>query len=62
MCESSAFVVSGQSRELLMEDVVKVVVRGETVTCTNIVGETKTVSGRLSEVNLLGHSVTIAAV
>ena len=46
-------------KNLLMEDVVKVMVEGETITCTNIIGETKSVTGRLSEVNLLGHTVTI---
>lgn len=60
MCESSAYVVSGQSRELLMKDVVKATVEGDTVTCTNILGETKSVTGNLSEINLVAHTLTIS--
>ncbi len=59
MCESSAYLVKGKSREILMKDVVKASVDGDKVTFTNILGETKSVTGRLAEVNLIGHSLTI---
>ena len=59
MCESSAYLVKGKSREILMKDVVKASVNGDKVTFTNILGETKSVAGRLVEVNLIGHSLTI---
>ena len=59
MCESSAYLVKGKSREILMKDVVKATVDGDKVTFTNILGESKSVAGRLAEVNLIGHSLTI---
>ncbi len=59
MCESSVYVVSGQSKELLMKDVVKATVKGDTVTCTNILGETKSVAGILSEINLVAHTLIV---
>ncbi len=59
MCESSAYTMKGRTKEILMKDVVKAKVDGDKVTCTNIIGETKTVAGKLMEVNLIGHSLTI---
>jgi len=59
MCESSAYTMRGRTKEILMKDVVKAKVDGDKVTCTNIIGETKTVTGTLMEVNLIGHSLTI---
>jgi len=59
MCESAAYVVKGKRRELLMNDVVKAAVDDGKVTCTNILGESKTVAGTLVEANLIGHTLTI---
>ena len=59
MCESTAYLVKGKKRELLMKDVVKAFVEGESVTLTNIIGERTKVAGKLAEVNLIGHSLSI---
>ena len=61
MCESRAYVMRGRDKQVFMNDVVKASVKGEEVTCTNILGETKTVAGRLAEINLVGHSLTIVS-
>jgi predicted RNA-binding protein len=61
MCESSVYVVKGQTKEIFMKDVVKASIEGDKVTFTNIIGERRSVAGRLAEVNLLGHSLTVVA-
>jgi len=53
--------MKGREKQIFMKDVVKASVKGDEVTCTNILGETKTVAGRLAEINLIGHSLTIVS-
>jgi predicted RNA-binding protein len=59
MCESTVFIEKGGEREVLMEDVVQVAVDGETIKVTGILGETKDVKGRITEINLLKHTIVI---
>lgn len=59
MCESAVFIEKEGERELLMEDVVRVVVDGETIKVTGILGERKDVKGRITEINLLKHTIVI---
>jgi predicted RNA-binding protein len=44
---------------LLMEDVVQVVVDGEAIKVTGILGETKDVKGRIAEINLMKNTIVI---
>ena len=59
MCESTVFMEKGGEREVLMEDVVQVTVDGETIKVTGILGERKDVKGRITEINLLKHTIVI---
>ena len=59
MCESTVFLEKGGERELLMEDVVQVAVDGEMIKVTGILGETKDVKGRITEINLLKNTIVI---
>ena len=59
MCESSVVLERGESRELLMADVVHVEVNGEAIKLTAILGETKNVKGRIKEINLMQHTIVI---
>lgn len=62
MCESSVFVERGGKRELLMEDVVHVAVAtGNGIKLTGILGETREAQGRITEINLLTHTIVITA-
>ena len=59
MCESTVFIEKEGERESLMEDVVQVVVDGETIKVTGILGETKDVKGRIAEINLMKNTIVI---
>jgi predicted RNA-binding protein len=60
MCESTVFIGRGGERELLMEDVVHVEVAGTDIKLTGIIGETRETQGRITEINLLTHTIVIA--
>ena len=51
--------IKGTEKQVLMKDVVKASVDGDKITLTNIIGESKSISGKLIEVNLLGHTLSI---
>ena len=61
MCESTVYVKGAGSatRELVMEDVVRVAVEGERIRLTGIVGETREVTGRIAEIDLIKHTITL---
>jgi predicted RNA-binding protein len=59
MCESTVFIEKDGERELLMEDVVQVVVDGDAIKVTGILGETKDVKGRIAEINLMKNTIVI---
>jgi predicted RNA-binding protein len=60
MCESTVFVDRDGRRELLMEDVVHVAVAGNDIKLRGILGETREAEGRITEINLLTHTIVIA--
>jgi len=60
MCESSVFLVRGSGRELVMEEVAKVIVEGRRIVCVNTVGERRAVEGaEIAEANLLKHEIVL---
>jgi predicted RNA-binding protein len=63
MCESAVFLEeSGQVHEV-MKDVTRIVMRGDSAVCTNIVGEMLVLDGvRLKEANLLSHGIVLVKI
>ncbi len=59
MCESRVFLEKGGSRELLMEDVVRVVVESGGIRMMGILGEKREIKGRIKEINLNKHEIII---
>jgi len=60
MCESSVFLVRGSRRELVMDEVAKVIVEGKKVVCVNALGERRTLEGsEIAEANLLKHEILL---
>jgi predicted RNA-binding protein len=59
MCESTVFKERKLERELLMEDVVHVAIEGKRIQLTGILGETRETEGRIKEIDLLKHTITV---
>ncbi len=55
MCESKVFL----GGELVMEDVVRVVVEGEKVKLWDILGSSKELKAKISEIDLVGHKIIL---
>ena len=61
MCESKVVLVRGGTREVLMEDVVRMEVTLNGVKCIDIMGHEKDVEGvRLLYADLMGHEMVLA--
>jgi predicted RNA-binding protein len=60
MCESSVFIEKEGGRALVMEEAVQVVVDGEDIKLTGILGEIRAIKGRITEINLMKHTIVIA--
>lgn len=59
MCELSVYVVSGDTREKVMESVVRLTTRDGKVLLDGILGESKEVEGRLDSVNIIAQEAVI---
>lgn len=61
MCESTVYIqpAGAGTREFVMEDVVRVAVDGERIRLTGILGETREVMGRIAEIDLIKHTITL---
>ena len=61
MCESTVYMerAGAVTRDLVMEDVVRVTVKGERIRLTEILGETREVTGRIAEIDLIKHTITL---
>ncbi|MEM1578162.1 MAG: CooT family nickel-binding protein [Archaeoglobaceae archaeon] len=55
MCESRVFV----NGEAFMEDVVKIAVEGELLILRDVLGHSKKIRGKIVEVDLIGHKITV---
>lgn len=51
MCELNVVMLRGEEREQIMESVTRIVVDGNSIECTGIFGEIKTVLGSIKEIN-----------
>ena len=61
MCESTVYLkrAGAVTRDLVMEDVVRVAVKGERIRLTGILGETREITGRIAEIDLIRHTITL---
>jgi hypothetical protein len=59
MCELKAILVDSGVESFLMEDVVRITVRGDSIELTGLLGEKKVVQGKLSDVNLTKQEAII---
>jgi predicted RNA-binding protein len=51
MCELNIILLNGENREKVMESVAKIVVEGDSIQLTGILGDKMTVEGSIKEVN-----------
>ena len=61
MCESKVVLLKGETKEVLMEDVVRMEVTLKGVKCIDIMGREKAVEDvRLLYADLMGHEIVLA--
>ncbi len=51
MCELNIILLSGESRERIMDSVAKIQVEGDSIQLTGILGDKMTVKGSIKEIN-----------
>ena len=59
MCETNAYLMREGKEDLIMEDVALARPKDGTLELRDIFGEEKTVSGRIREIQFLGHKMLI---
>ena len=59
MCESRLYLLQGGMKREFMSDVTRIEVSGEDLTCTDILGERKSIKGRIVEIDLVNHAITV---
>jgi predicted RNA-binding protein len=59
MCELDVYVVSGDTREKVMESVIRLTTRDGKVLLDGILGESEEVEGRLDSVDIIAQEATI---
>jgi predicted RNA-binding protein len=62
MCESNVYLRSRGHDELIMENVASITpMASDRFLLRGLLGERKEISGRIEEINLMGHRIVIAA-
>ncbi len=61
MCQTAAYLVREGKEVLVLEDVISVMPEGPTVKMVNLFGEEKVVEGKIRQIDLLAHRITIHA-
>ncbi|AAM32477.1 MULTISPECIES: CooT family nickel-binding protein [Methanosarcina] len=51
MCEINVILLSGENRERIMDSVARILVEGDTIQLTGILGDKMTVEGSVKEIN-----------
>lgn len=60
MCEAQVFVVKGEKKEKIMENVVTLRPEGAKVLLTDLFGEQKLVSAKIDKVDLVNHEIILS--
>ena len=61
MCEINAILLRGDKRERIMESVAKILVEGNSIQLTGILGDRMTVQGSIKELNFSRNEAIILA-
>lgn len=61
MCEINVFLLSGDKRERVMDSVAKILVEGDSIQLTGILGDQMTVEGSIKEINFSRGEALILA-
>ena len=61
MCQTAVYLVHEGKEELVLQDVVNITPEGATLKLVNLFGEEKVVEGRIRQIDLLSHRITIQA-
>jgi len=61
MCEINVFLLRGDSRERIMDSVAKILVEGDSIQLTGILGDQMTVMGSIKELNFSRGEALILA-
>jgi len=61
MCQTSVYLVHEGKEELVLQDVVNITPEGAMLKLVNLFGEEKVVEGRIRQIDLLSHRITIHA-
>lgn len=59
MCEINVIMLCGEKSERIMDSVAKIVVEGDSIELTGILGEKKTVTGSIKEINFSRNEALI---
>ncbi len=59
MCEATAYGLTVDGEKTLMEMVVKMEINQEKIYLTNLLGETKTIIGKVEEIRLIDRKILI---
>ncbi len=60
MCESSVYFEKGGKEDLILKDVVFVRPKNGSVYIEDILGESKTIEGKIDHIDLMSHKVVIS--
>ncbi|AYK13821.1 MAG: CooT family nickel-binding protein [Methanosarcina flavescens] len=61
MCELNVFLLRGDERERIMDSVAKIIVEGDSIELTGILGDKMTVGGSIKEINFSrGEAIILA--
>lgn len=60
MCESSVYLEKGGKEDLVLNDVIFVRPENGSVYIEDILGESKTIDGKIAFIDLMGHKVVIS--
>jgi predicted RNA-binding protein len=59
MCESTVFLERGGESQEIMKDVAKIIIDGDRLTLVGILGEEKTVNGRIKVADFVNHKMIV---
>ena len=59
MCLSKVYIQSNGDKQLLMEDITSVEIRGDTIILKTLFGEEKEIEANIKEIDFLTHNIVL---